>query len=401
MIRPKLIYSLGRKAITAYLDDYAMSMGAAISYYSMFSLAPLLVLVIAVAGAVFGREAVQGLVVEQLGGLVGTEGATFVQGLVASASDTDRGLIAGMISVVMLLIGATTVFAELQSALDRIWHVPEREKPSGIWAVLRARVLSFGLILGLAFLLMVSLAVSTAVAALGSWSSNLLPGGEVLMQVAHALLSVGITTLLFAMIFKLMPSTPVAWQDVWIGAVVTAILFEVGKLLIGLYLGKSGLTETFAAAASLAILLVWMYYAAQIFLLGAEFTKIYADEHGSLAGARAIEGSRATKDTGLPTGAPPSEGLGSAWANGREVSSYPESIEYPLRPGALAKKVEKEKSELFKELMSLVVISIASVMVSQWRKRVQKRLSPGSSRRLATRTPMRHMQRRHSRNSLP
>jgi membrane protein len=368
-----------------------MSMGAAISYYSMFSLAPLLVLVIAVAGAVFGREAVQGLIVAQLGGLVGTEGATFVQGLVASASDTDRGLVAGTISVVMLLIGATTVFAELQSALDRIWHVPEREKPSGVWAVLRARLLSFGLILGLAFLLMVSLAVSAAIAALGSWSTSLLPGGEVLMQVVHALLSVGITMLLFAMIFKLMPSTPIAWQDVWIGAVVTAILFEVGKLLIGLYLGKSGLTETFAAAASLAILLVWMYYAAQIFLLGAEFTKIYADEHGSLAGASAAEGSRATNEKGLSAAAPSSEGL----EDGRPVSSYPENIVYPLRPGVLAKKVEKEKSELFKELTSLVVVSIASVIVSQWRKRVQKGLSRRPSRSRATRTPMRHMQRRH------
>ena len=220
---------------------------------------------------------------EQLGGLVGTDGAKFIQDLVASASDTDQGWVAGLISIVVLLIGATTVFAELQSALDRIWHVPEREKPSGLWAVLRARVLSFGLILGLAFLLIVSLAVSTAVAAFGSWSSGLLPGDEVLLQLVQTLLSLAIMTLLFAMIFKLMPTAPIDWHDVWFGALVTAILFEVGKLLIGLYLGKSGLTETFAGAAALAILLVWMYYAAQIFLLGAEFTKVYAEEQGSLS----------------------------------------------------------------------------------------------------------------------
>jgi membrane protein len=395
MISPKLIYSVGRKAISAYLDDYAMSMGAAISYYSMFSLAPLLVLVIAVAGAVFGREAVQGLLVEQLGGLVGTEGANFVQGLVANASDTDRGLVAGSISVVMLLIGATTVFAELQSALDRIWHVPEREKPSGIWAVLRARVLSFGLILGVAFLLMVSLAVSTAVAAFGSWSSDVLPGGEVVVQLVHTLLSLAVMTLLFAMIFKFMPSTTIAWQDVWIGAGVTAILFEVGKLLIGMYLGKSDLTETFAAAASLAILLVWMYYAAQIFLLGAEFTKAYADAHGSVAAGGVTQGKPAEQSSEVPAAAQPMAGLATASGAVREVSSQPASTGYPLKPEVLAAKVEKEKSALLQEVLSLVLVSIANVAVSQWRKRAQKSLSSGSSRHLLTRPSTRHMQRRH------
>jgi membrane protein len=238
--------------------------------------------VIAVAGAVFGREAVQGEIVTQMGGLVGREGAEFVEGMVKSATDTERGLIAGLISLVVLLVGATTVFAELQSALDRIWKVPERAKPSGIWALLRARILSFGLILGLAFLLMVSLVVSAGVAAFGSWTNGLMPGWEAVLQVVNTLVSVGFATVLFAVIFKLMPSTPIAWKDVWIGAVVTAVLFEVGKLLIGLYLGKSGVRESFAAAGSLVVLLAWVYYAAQIFLLGAEFTRVYAGQHGSL-----------------------------------------------------------------------------------------------------------------------
>jgi membrane protein len=281
------LLSLCKDAVMAWIDDFAPSMGAAISYYTMFSLAPLLVIVIAVAGALFGAEAVQGQIAAQLSGLIGAEGALAVQGLIRSASEPSRGLVAGAISIVVLVVGATTVFAELQSALDRIWHVPERVKPQGVWGILRARVLSFGLILGLAFLLMVSLVVSAALAALGSWSAALLPGWEVLLQGLNVLVSLAILTVLFAMIFKFMPSAPIAWRDVWIGAGVTAVLFEIGKVLIGLYLGKSGVNESFAAAGSLVVLLAWVYYAAQIFLLGAEFTKVYANAHGSVAAGKA------------------------------------------------------------------------------------------------------------------
>jgi membrane protein len=291
MINPKHFFHLLVKAVKAWVADYAPSMGAAISYYTVFSLAPLLVIVIAMAGAAFGREAVEGVIVAQLSGLIGDDGAKLVQDLVASASDTDKGLVAGLISFFILLIGATTVFAELQSALDRIWHVPESKKPSGIVAMIRARLLSFGLILGLAFLLMVSLAVSAGVSAFGSWMGGLMPGSELLLHVLNTAVSLGVATLLFAMIYKLMPSTVISWRDVWVGALVTAILFEVGKLLIGLYIGKSGVTESFAAAGSMVVLLAWVYYAAQIFLLGAEFTKAYADEHGSLAGKQATAAS--------------------------------------------------------------------------------------------------------------
>ncbi|HCL85968.1 MAG TPA: YihY/virulence factor BrkB family protein [Comamonadaceae bacterium] len=296
----KHIFDLGKKAVSAWLDDFAPSMGAAISYYTVFSLAPLLVIVIAIAGAIFGREAVMGQITGQLTGLIGRDGANLVQGLVASASDTDRGLVAGTISVVVLLVGATTVFAELQSALDRIWHVPEREKPQGLWAVLRARLLSFGLILGLAFMLMVSLVVGAATSAFGGWIGGLMPASELLLHVVNVAVSLAFTSVLFAMIFKLMPSTPVAWRDVGIGAVVTAVLFEAGKVLIGLYIGKSGITESFQAAGSLVVLLAWVYYAAQIFLLGAEFTKVYADEHGSCSAARATAATQATAEAGIP-----------------------------------------------------------------------------------------------------
>lgn len=289
----KKILNLCKKAVTAWVDDYAPSMGAAISYYTIFSLAPLLIIVIAIAGAVFGREAVEGQIVAQLDGLIGTDGATAVQGLIKSASDPAKGLVASVVSFGVLVVGATTVFAELQSALDRIWHVPEKAKPSGLWGLLRARFLSFGLVLGLAFLMMVSLVFSAALAAFGSWSGGLMPGWEIVLQIVNVGISLVITTLLFGMIYKLMPSVRIAWRDVLVGATVTAILFEVGKLLIGLYIGKSGVTESFAAAGSLVVLLAWVYYAAQIFLLGAEFTKVFAAENAGLPadGAQSATGS--------------------------------------------------------------------------------------------------------------
>lgn len=282
-MRLKDLFLLFKKAVQAWSDDYAPSMGAAISYYTMFSLAPLLVIVIAVAGAIFGEEAVRGEIVGQLGGLMGTEAASAVQALLATANQPEQGLVAGAIGTVVLIIGATTVFAELQSALDRIWHVAREDKRGGMLATLWARVLSFGLILGLAFLMMVSLVVSAFLAALGSWVGALLPGWELLLQALNIVVAFAIMTLLFGMIYKFMPSTRIAWRDVWVGAAVTSLLFQVGKTLIALYLGKSGMTETFAAAGSLVAVLAWVYYAAQIFLLGAEFTKVYAMEYGSLS----------------------------------------------------------------------------------------------------------------------
>jgi membrane protein len=305
MMRPAQLFRLFVQAAKAWSADYAPSMGAAISYYTVFSLAPLLVIVIAVAGAVFGREAVQGEIVAQLSGLIGADGASLVQDLVAASSNKDKGIVAGLISAVVLVIGATTVFAELQSALDRIWHVPPEQKPQGIVATLRARLLSFGLILGMVFLLMVSLAVSAGVSAFGAYTSRLMPGAEALLLALNFAVSLGIATVLFAMIYKLMPSTDIAWRDVWVGAFTTAVLFEVGKFLIGLYLGKSSMTQTFAAAGSLVILIAWVYYAAQIFLLGAEFTKVYAQAHGSHAARAAMEGTKATAATGVPVAAAP------------------------------------------------------------------------------------------------
>ncbi len=278
------VWMLGRKTVSAWMDDYAPSMGAAISYYTVFSIAPLLLIVMAVAGFVWGEEAIQGEVARQLTSLLGAEAARGVQALIQSADHPSEGAIASALSLVALLIGATTVFAELQSALDRIWHAPAHAQASGLWALLRSRLLSLGFILGLGFLLAVSLVISAGLAAFGLWAAGRLPGYESLLHLANMGLSLGVATLLFAFMFKFMPRASVAWRDVWVGALVTAVLFELGKLLIGLYIGKSSISSSFAAAGSLVVLLVWVYYSAQIFLLGAEFTWVFAHSHGSRKG---------------------------------------------------------------------------------------------------------------------
>jgi membrane protein len=280
------LFKLAKESVSAWIDDYAPSMGAALAYYTLFSIAPLLIIVIAVAGFVFGEDAVRGEIAFQLGDLIGPEGARAVQGLIASPSAPAKGVIATAVSLFVLLVGATTVFGELQSALDRIWRVPAGPKASGIWNLLRTRLLSFGLVLGMGFLLLVSLVISATLAAFGAWSKGALGDWEWILQLLNLVTSLAMETGLFAMIYKIMPRARIAWRDVWIGAGVTAAMFELGKLLIGLYLGKSGVTSGFGAAGSLVLLLVWVYYSAQIFLLGAEFTWLYAHRHGSKAGAQ-------------------------------------------------------------------------------------------------------------------
>lgn len=375
-MKAKQLFDLCRKAVMAWVDDYAPSMGAAISYYTIFSLAPLLVIVIAIAGALFGREAAQGQIVAQVSGLVGREGAVAVESLLRSVDEPGKGLVAGLISVVVLLIGATTVFAELQSALDRIWHVPERQKPSGVWAVLRARLLSFGLILGLAFLLMVSLLVSAALAAFGSWFGALVPGWELMLQSLNVLISLGIVTVLFAMIFKLMPTARIAWRDVWIGAGVTAVLFELGKLAIGLYLGKSGVNESFAAAGSLVVLVAWVYYAAQIFLLGAEFTKVYAGEHGSVSGAKAVA---ATEASAAEDAAGTDRVSGGAVVPSIETPPPPPDYSGLGRTAAaqaeIDRRVARASAVLIRQLLLLGAVTLGNVLASRWYRR-QRRARP-------------------------
>ena len=253
-------------------------------YYTVFSLAPFLILVIAVAGLVFGTEAARGEIVSQLRGLMGEAGAAAVQGLLTSANEPAKSVFASIVGGLTVLLGATSVFAELQSALDRIWRVPVQQEDGMLRGLFRGRLLSFGMIVTIGFLLLVSLVISAALAAVGTWSVGFLPGWEIALHAAGLAVSFAITTVLFAMIYQILPRVRVAWSDVWIGAAVTALLFSLGKLAIGLYLGKAGVTSGFGAAGSLVVLLVWVYYSAQTFLLGAEFTWVFAHSHGSRAG---------------------------------------------------------------------------------------------------------------------
>ena len=275
-------WTLIKRAAAAWIDDYAPSMGAALSYYTIFSLAPLLLIVISVAGLFFGTEAVRGEIFGQLRGLMGDDAAKAIEAILTTVSKPSESITAAVIGVAVLLVGATAVFGELQDALDRIWRAPVVDTSSSLWRLLRTRLLSFGMILGIAFLLMVSLVLGAVMAALGKWWGGFFVGWEVLAQVVNLLVGFALTTVVFTMIYKLMPRVRVLWDDVWLGAVVTSLLFTVGKLLIGLYIGKSGIASGFGAAGSLVVILVWVYYSAQIFLIGAEFTWVYAHTFGSL-----------------------------------------------------------------------------------------------------------------------
>jgi membrane protein len=272
------------KAASAWVDDRAQSMGAALSYYTVFSIAPLLLIAISVAGLVFGQDAAQGAVVDQLQGLIGPTGAKAIQDLLKNVSKPSEGVVATLTGVVMLVIGATSVFAELQDDLNRIWEAPTPRKMSTWWAWLRTRLLSMGMIFAIGFLMLVSLAASAAFDAFAAWSTSALAGWEALVHGVNFAVSFALTTALFAMIYRFMPQATIEWRDVGIGALVTAFLFSVGKVLIGLYIGKSALASGFGAAGSLAVLLAWVYYSAQIFLFGAEFTWAYAHAAGSRQG---------------------------------------------------------------------------------------------------------------------
>jgi membrane protein len=272
-----------RKSAAAWNNDDASSMGAALAFYTLFSIAPLLVMVIAVAGLIFGRDVAQGHILGQLRELTGDAGAQAADDLLKGANSPAKSALAAVAGTVVLLLGATAVFTELYGNLNRIWRSPSAPKASGIWHLVRTRILSFGMILGIEFLLVVSLVVSAGIAAAGEWWGARFTGWPLVGQAVNFIMSLATYTLAFAMIYKFLPRARIDWHDVWIGATVTAVLFEVGKLLIGLYIGTS-IPSVFGAAGSLVVLLIWVYYSAQVFLLGAEFTRVYAYRRGSRAG---------------------------------------------------------------------------------------------------------------------
>lgn len=280
-INPKDMLHLLKDAGVAWNTDGAASMGAAIAFYTIFSIAPLLIITMAIAGFFFGADAAQGQVYSQARSLLGEEGATALQGLVQSASRPTQGFLATFVGLLVMIFGATAVFAELQGAMDRIWEAPVKEYQAGIWYLLRRRILTFGILLAVAFLLLVSLTISAFISALQSLWITRSDELEMAWQAINFTVSFVIITGLFALLFKLLPRVSVAWGDVIIGSVFTALLFNLGKYLIGLYIGKTGVVSGFGAAGTLIAMVLWVYYSAQIFLLGAEFTWLYAERFGS------------------------------------------------------------------------------------------------------------------------
>jgi membrane protein len=291
------MWKLAKGTVLAFIEDEALSRGAAIAFYTVTSIAPILLIVVAVAGLVFGREAAQGAITAQLGGLMGQQTADVLQSAVASAGEKSAGVLATIIGIVTLIATASGVFGEMQSALNAIW----KAKPEGttVSRLIRARAASLGLVAALGFLLIVSLVVSAGLTAFGNYLDSILPFGKVILSALNAVVSVALISVLFAAIYKVLPDRHLEWGDVIVGAIVTAILFTIGKSLIGWYIGSSAVASTYGAAGGLIVLLLWVYYSAQIFLLGAEFTKVYANRHGSKQDAPVAE-----------TGAAPAEARG-------------------------------------------------------------------------------------------
>ena len=289
---PRLLWKVISRAVAGWWNDNVPRLGASLSYYTLFALAPVLVVAIAIAGLAFGPEAVRGEIVAQIRALVGDGGASAVQAMLEGAGKKSESRLATVLGLLTFFIGATGAFLELQTALNAIWRV--KPKAGGNWLreLVMQRLVSFGLVIGVGFLLLVSLLVSAALTALHRYMGHTYPGLAELWQAANVLVSFGVVTLLFAMIYRVLPDVELTWRDVWLGAIVTALLFSVGKFLIGLYLGTSGLTSTYGAAGSVVVLLLWVYYSSQIVLLGAEFTRAWVE----LVGERVRPMKHARKD---------------------------------------------------------------------------------------------------------
>jgi membrane protein len=297
-------------AVRGWSKDEVPRLGASLAYYTLFSLAPMLVIAIAVAGLAFGAEAVRGEIVAQMRGLLGEQGAETVQALLAGAARKNAGVVATIIGGLTFLAASTGAFLELQHALNKIFRV--KIKP-GPWfkELIGDRIRSFGLVISIGFLLLVSLAVSAVISAAASWIERQNVGSPLLWQLVNGVVSIGVTTLLFALIYRLLPDVRLAWRDVWAGSLMTAILFTAGKFLIGLYLGRSSIGSSYGVVGSVMILLLWVYYSAQIVLLGAELTRVYAEHRRGRSptpkpGARpAPEAHPGAEDAGQPSGHQP------------------------------------------------------------------------------------------------
>ena len=274
------ISDLTKETAQSWMEHKAPRLGAALAFYTIFAITPVFLIVLAIAGFWFGEEAARRQLFDQLQGLLGQEGGEAIQAVVAAANKPKTGAWATLAALVTLLVGATGVFVQLQDALNTIWNV-RREPGRGLRHFIKDRVLSFAMILAIGFLLLVSLVINALLAALGKFMSDLMPAQEILWQFVNLLISLGVVTLLFALIFKVLPDVKIAWHDVWVGAMITALFFNLGKLLLSLYLGRSSTASAYGAAGSLVIILLWVYYSSQILFLGAEFTRVYAVKFGS------------------------------------------------------------------------------------------------------------------------
>lgn len=277
LLTPRQTWDLLMRAFRGWKDDNASSMAAALAFYTLFSIAPLLLVALAVAGFFFDRAHAQELLIAQFANLVGEKAAQGIQALLQAASDRVAAKHSAAVGLATLLLGATSVFTELRSDLNRIWRCT-LGKASGAWDFIRTRLLSFGLVMSIGFLLLVSLVVSTAISAIGDM---VLPGSASVARIGEFATSFLVLTLLFALIYKVLPSRKIAWRDVWVGAAVTSLLFWIGKFAIGLYIARSSMASTFGAAGTVVVIVAWVYYSAFIFFFGAEFTREYALSHGS------------------------------------------------------------------------------------------------------------------------
>jgi len=277
--QPHTLWDLVKQTVSDWSRDRAPRLGAALAYYMVFSIVPLLIIIIAIIGLVFGQEAAQASIMQQIAAVLGEQTAAAIQDMIQRANQPSTGVVSTVIAIGTLLLGASGFFGQLQDALNTVWGVEPKEG-RGLWGLIKDRFLSFVAVIGTGFLLLVSLVVSAALAALGKWFGDLLPAPEVVLQTFNLLVSFGVIAGLFALIFKMLPDVHIAWKDVWIGAGITSLLFTIGKFSVGLYLGKSNVASGYGAAGSLVIILVWVYYSAQILLFGAEFTQVYANRAG-------------------------------------------------------------------------------------------------------------------------
>lgn len=291
-LQPKNLLYLLRTTFEEWNSDKAPQLAAALAYYTVFSMAPLLIIIIAVAGLVFGQSAAENQIVSQIRGTVGEQSAVLIQDMIKSASRPAAGVLATIIGLITLLLGAAGVFGQLKAALNTIWNVPTAQGPGGLAGILytlKQQFLSFTMVLGIGFLLLVSLVLSAAIAAVSNFVNNNVSIPPIVWEIINFIVSFGIITLLFAAIYKVLPDARIEWQDVWIGAALTSLLFTIGKMLLGLYLGRSSVASSYGAAGSLVVVLLWVYYSAQILFFGAEFTQVYANRFGSKISYRAAQ----------------------------------------------------------------------------------------------------------------